>query len=186
MADNIVNARIQLKNDTEENWGQAINFRPRKGEIIISNVDSTHPFPLLRVGDGNTLVKDLPILNLASDWNASANSSSYIDNKPIIVKTTNEWNNDSTIYANGTIMIYSDYKIVHINSNVYTVGGIKIADGEHNSSVQPFIDTDTVENLAAHINNTVIHITATERSFWNNKLNYENEISDETLIFNRL
>jgi len=42
----------------------ATNFKPRKGEIIISNVDSTHSFPLLRVGDGITPAKDLPILNL--------------------------------------------------------------------------------------------------------------------------
>lgn len=186
MADNIVNARIQLKNDTEANWQSAINFKPRKGELIISTTDSTHPFPMLRVGDGVTAVKDLPILNLQTDWNAADSSSGYIKNKPIIVKNTSAWNSDNTIYSAGTILIYSDYKIVSIGSQAYNVAGIKIADGSHTSSVQPFIDTDTVELLAAHINNTTIHITQAERELWNNKLNYENEINNETLIFNRL
>jgi len=72
-----------LKNDTEANWQSATNFKPRRGELIISMTDNTHPFPLLRVGDGTTAVKDLPILNLHTDLtldhlvlNANSSSSS--------------------------------------------------------------------------------------------------------------
>ncbi len=147
MADNIVNTRIQLKNDTEANWQLATNFKPRKGEIIISNVDSTHSFPLLRVGDGITPAKDLPILNLQPDWNTNDTSSGYIKNKPIIIKSTQEWQDDNTIYPIGTIMLYSDYKIVTIGSQSYTIVGIKIADGNNVSSIQPFTDTDTLQNI---------------------------------------
>ena len=42
MADSIVNARIQLKNDTEANWNLATGFIPRKGELIIYNADANY------------------------------------------------------------------------------------------------------------------------------------------------
>lgn len=69
MADNIVNARIQLKNDTEANWNQAVNFVPRKGELIIlnaesgQNVDEMRQYPRFKVGDGITTVVNLPIIS---------------------------------------------------------------------------------------------------------------------------
>ena len=63
MSDNI-KSRIQLKNDTEENWNKAVNFIPRKGELIIYNAESSNdnarPFPRLKVGDGITNVVNLP------------------------------------------------------------------------------------------------------------------------------
>lgn len=167
MADNIVNARIQLKNDTEANWQSATNFKPRRGELIISMADSTYPFPLLRVGDGTTTVKNLPILNLQADWNATDSSSGYIKNKPIIVKSSSDWDSDNTIYPAGTILIYSDYKIINIDSQVYSVAGIKIADGSHISSIQPFINTDTLQDTSlatttkAYITGVITTPTAT-------------------------
>lgn len=36
-----LNARVQTKRDTEQNWNQAINFIPKDGEIIIYKVDTT-------------------------------------------------------------------------------------------------------------------------------------------------
>ena len=35
MAENTIKTRIQLKNDTEENWNKAVNFVPKQGELII-------------------------------------------------------------------------------------------------------------------------------------------------------
>ena len=70
MADNIVNARIQLKNDIEENWSSATNFIPRQGEIIIYNAEtnSDNPkarnFPRFKVGDGKTSVDALPFYSV--------------------------------------------------------------------------------------------------------------------------
>ncbi len=69
MSDNI-KSRIQLKNDTEENWNKAVNFIPRKGELIIYNADSSNdnarPFPRLKVGDGITNVINLPFFDAGS------------------------------------------------------------------------------------------------------------------------
>lgn len=40
MADNTIKTRIQLKNDTEENWNKAVNFVPKNGELIIYIAES--------------------------------------------------------------------------------------------------------------------------------------------------
>lgn len=72
MSDSI-KSRIQLKNDTEENWNKAVNFIPKKGELIIYNADSSNqindnarPFPRLKVGDGITNVIALPFFDAGS------------------------------------------------------------------------------------------------------------------------
>ena len=59
----IVKTRIQNKNDIEANWLKATNFTPLKGEVIIYNEDSTHNYKRVKIGDGNTLVSNLPFLN---------------------------------------------------------------------------------------------------------------------------
>ena len=73
MADNIVNARIQLKNDTEAHWNNATNFRPKKGELIIYSTDDTHPFPRFKVGDGTTTVNSLPFAGLVQSYGSYSN-----------------------------------------------------------------------------------------------------------------
>lgn len=62
MANKNFNTRIQLKNDTEANWNKATNFIPLEGEAIIYSADSTHPFSRLKVGDGVTVVSELPFV----------------------------------------------------------------------------------------------------------------------------
>lgn len=46
----VFNGRIAMKHDTAEHWGQATNFRPLPGELIIYDPDETHPYPRIRVG----------------------------------------------------------------------------------------------------------------------------------------
>ena len=63
-ATSTVKTRIQLKNDTEENWNKTQGrFTPLKGEVIIYSTDDTHPFPRLKVGDGETNVTMLPFID---------------------------------------------------------------------------------------------------------------------------
>lgn len=52
--------RIQHKIDTPENWAKATNFVPLTGEIIIYADENTKE---LKIGDGETLVNDLPSIN---------------------------------------------------------------------------------------------------------------------------
>lgn len=66
----IISGRITQKHDIEENWLKAENFIPKAGEVIVYDVDDVHKFPRLKVGDGFTVVSNLPFL--ASDdfsWN---------------------------------------------------------------------------------------------------------------------
>ena len=56
----IINKRIINKHDIEAHWNLAINFMPYKGELIIYDTDDTHSEPRLKIGDGKTLVNDLP------------------------------------------------------------------------------------------------------------------------------
>ena len=60
-----IKTRIQLKNDTEENWNKAKNFIPKRGELIIynaetGNVDEARRFPRFKIGDGETTIVNLP------------------------------------------------------------------------------------------------------------------------------
>ena len=63
MAEKTLNTRFQMKTDTEANWLKAINFIPKNGEIIIYAADATHSYQRVKVGDGATLVNNLPFIN---------------------------------------------------------------------------------------------------------------------------
>ena len=58
----ILKTRIINKHDTEENWLKATNFIPKKGELIVYDVDATHNYERIKMGDGSTLVKNLPFI----------------------------------------------------------------------------------------------------------------------------
>lgn len=63
MADKKLKVRVQSKHDTAESWGKATNFKPLAGEIIIYDPDETHPIARQKIGDGETLVNDLPFVD---------------------------------------------------------------------------------------------------------------------------
>lgn len=54
------NVRVQHKHETEENWKKAVNFIPLMAEIIVYETDSIHTQARLKIGDGKTLINDLP------------------------------------------------------------------------------------------------------------------------------
>jgi hypothetical protein len=54
------NARVCPKGDTEANWNKAVGFVPLDKEIIIYKADDTHNAARFKVGDGKTVVQDLP------------------------------------------------------------------------------------------------------------------------------
>lgn len=63
MATKTFKGRVQNKHDTEANWNAAVNFKPLAGELIIYDEDNTHSTPRFKVGDGSTLVSDLPFVS---------------------------------------------------------------------------------------------------------------------------
>lgn len=75
MSENVLkNVRIVHKHDTEENWLKATNFIPKQGELIIYDVDDKYNYERMKIGDGNTLVNDLPFSN---DWESLENRPFY-------------------------------------------------------------------------------------------------------------
>lgn len=57
---NKLKTRVINKHDTEENWNKAVNFIPFKGETIVYDADTAHPFERIKTGDGVNTVSALP------------------------------------------------------------------------------------------------------------------------------
>ena len=58
MSEKNIKARLQQKHDTSANWALATNFKPKAGELIIYD-----DLKKMKVGDGETLVNNLPFLS---------------------------------------------------------------------------------------------------------------------------
>lgn len=173
MVNNTVKGRFQLKKDTEAHWNLARNFIPLAGEPIIYTVDENHASPRFKVGDGSTYVIDLPFL--------SANS---IENEYIKSGTTAYWNSQiNYVPPLNTIIVYTDKSTISQNGTTINIPGIKIGDGNSYCIDLPFVNNE----FEQHMNNTDIHTTLAEKTFWNNKLNYSDSFieDEENLIFTR-
>ena len=117
-----------------------------------------------------------------------------ITGQNILVGTTSYWNEHYDYVApRGTILIYTDHGTVTVTVNneqvTKTVPGIKIADGSTPLIDAPFVGDDVAaairSEISNHINDNVRHITAAERTFWNNKINCVDTVSNNNLILNR-
>ena len=64
MAVKNMNTRIQQKTDIEANWNQS-DLIPLVGELIIYAPDQNHTASRLKIGDGVTVVKNLPFIDVA-------------------------------------------------------------------------------------------------------------------------
>lgn len=60
MSEKTLKTRIIHKHDTEANWLKATGFIPKQGELIVYDVDDTHTYERFKIGDGKTLVSELP------------------------------------------------------------------------------------------------------------------------------
>lgn len=60
-----VKTRFLIKNGKEEDWNKLIDFVPLMGEPIIYNIDETHTTQRFKIGDGKTLLADLPFVSTA-------------------------------------------------------------------------------------------------------------------------
>jgi len=96
----------------------------------------------------------------------------------VLYATTATWNSKPQLISlKGYIYIYSDYRQ---NENQQNIASMKIGDGTSYLIDMPFTD----ELLYNHVANNVIHITAEERNFWNNKIRcYIDPLNEQNLIF---
>ena len=88
-----IGTRIQLKIDTTTNWGQATNFIPKKGEPIIYK-DPGSSIAKIKIGDGSTLVGNLPFVNEQTQQQASGIVASETSSGNVVIA------NASAVYAN--------------------------------------------------------------------------------------
>ena len=89
------------------------------------------------------------------------------DIKAVYDDTTANWNIQyDFIPMAGSIIIYSDYASV----DGVNVPNIKIGDGLAYLVDLPFVSDDLRQIITSHISNNVMHVTAAEKDFWNNKV----------------
>ena len=63
MAEKIFNnVRIVNKHETEENWLKS-SLVPKQGELIVYDIDSTHSYERVKIGDGSKNVNALPFVD---------------------------------------------------------------------------------------------------------------------------
>lgn len=141
-----------------------------------------------------------------SDWDQTdTTQSDYIKNKPTINDvelhgnvtsedlkiiyrgTTAYWDAKRTLISElNAIYVYTDYKTVDNKDGTYTIyPGVKIGDGTSYLIDMPFMAADD-PRVIAHIENDTIHVTASEKEFWNNKWSgYVDENNPENLCFTK-
>ena len=91
--------------------------------------------------------------------------------------TTSYWaQNASYVPQKGEIVVYSDYE----TESGVSIAGIKVGDGSAYVVDLPFTDSKLKNRFEDHINDMVRHITSTERTAWNDKINVT--LTDENLI----
>lgn len=128
--------------------------------IVVANPDNEPEYELKKIQIGN----------------------SFYNTDVIHINTENYWNNRPSLIAKeGHVYVYKD----HSNDGTNDIPAVKIGDGLAYLIDLPFIESNYT-TLTQHINNSQIHITQSEREFWNNKVRC-NDTSliqgGETLIF---
>ena len=108
----------------------------------------------------------------------------------VYTDTTANWNAKLRyIPERGDIIIYSDRgQISDGYGESIKVPGVKIGDGNAYLIDLPFVGADVryqiLSELRTHTGNRLVHVTAEEKQFWNNKLNCT--VNNGNLILNRL
>lgn len=136
-------------------------------------------------GSGTSDYNDLmnkPIINGVTLQGLMSSSDIGI----VFTATTEEWNSEPSLIAReGAFYVYSDYlKVVQKDGSIKTYPAVKIGDGSSYLIDLPFLNSDD-PRLLDHIQNTSIHVTASQKNFWNNKWRGTSidSIDDENLIF---
>ena len=125
MSEKNINTRIIHKHDTEINWSKATNFKPKQGEIIIYDKDDNYNYERIKVGDGVTLVNNLPFYgsSIENILDGIANGS---------VRTSSS-TTESTDYKLGTAA-FAEGKDTKAKGNYSHAEGASQAIGEYSHS----------------------------------------------------
>ena len=108
-------------------------------------------------------------------------SSGHTGFAGIQIKTTTEW---EALYpwptSDGIIYVYSDYAK---DAQGRDVAGIKIGDKNHTYlGDKPFVDSNILDALNAHIEDVNAHVSSVDRTNWNQKVDEPDTIDEDMLI----
>lgn len=115
--------------------------------------------------------------------------SGRIDQKlTMVAKTKAQWNTSgvgNVASESGVLYVTTDYKTVTKDNTTYNIPAFKLGDGNAYIVDLPYLTVDE-ETFLAHVNDTTIHITAAERTFWNNKERcYVDSNNNELLVITK-
>lgn len=109
--------------------------------IKIASVSGDAPMSVRAIASGGGFGKALATTHTTAEW---VTLTSYIPKK-------------------GEICVWSDYRV----EDGVKYAGIKVGDGLAYAVDLPFVGGEYADLLTEHIEDTVVHITAAERLFWN-------------------
>lgn len=100
---------------------------------------------------------------------------------------TEDWDRDKFLISQKDVLyIYLDHAVIQKQGIEYYIPGLKWGDGTSYLIDMPFLNQPPNGGWSAyieHINNSNIHVTLEEKSFWNNKINAQ--VQEEELVLNR-
>ena len=181
MSEKNIKVRLQQKHDTSANWALATNFKPKAGELIIYD-----DLKKMKVGDGETLVNNLPFLSAEvsqPDYNQNdSTASDYIKNRPFYKEDSEE----TTTYFDKTIdfavldkfFIYSestpisltagDEVSVLFDGNIYSqtvfaykgqilyIGNLSISESDLINTGEPFLIIGNINVATTEEGSTIV------------------------------
>lgn len=192
--DKYFNVRIKLRIDSHSNWNKKENFIPYKGEIIIYDILKKEEaillnkepinYQLIKIGDGITLLQDLPFIN-------------QFNNAGITVETglkKGAFNfNGKDIYINGLTPIEQDkimafalkdqyYTAQYIDNTFMTSKDINNIFEEIKEEISNYLPYKAGSGIKID-NDTISHINVIEKKESYNQSNVELNYGDSFKIF---
>lgn len=173
---------FKIMADTTSKWNSDPTFRPKTGVMVVYTDRYSYEqngrmyySPGIKIADGNSYLIDLPFIN------------DYMDKVGLVYSagTQEEWANKIGYIPkmNEIIVVTDKYTYVKDGLTKF-IPGIKIGDGNAYAVDLPYITDGVEQKLDTHIADRNAHISASDRMFWNRKLNFT--IDDDTLVLNRL
>ena len=159
-----------MREDLKLTLNAPVPLRVDLKEVEPLSVQLSNAITPVPVGDYEDL-SNKPSINGVELIGAQTSESLHI----VSENTTAGWAEIPTyVPKRGEFIIYTDYS--------ENGPGVKVGDGLAYVADLPFIGDSRFED---HINNKVVHITAEERTYWNDKLNCLMNEPNEELILNR-
>lgn len=142
MSEKTLKTRIVNKHDTEANWLKATTFIPKQGELIVYDIDDTHNYERFKIGDGSTLVSNLPFADMSEAERTKLSGIEAGANKTIV---------DSALSSSSTNPV---------QNKVISEALAEKAEAEHIHAIEDISDlSDALTSINTDYNETIIGLS---------------------------